>query len=41
VGGQDQAVRKKIFKSKNFKEEIDSKCQLFKHQEILVHQTSG
>jgi hypothetical protein len=30
----------KIFKNKIFKKEIDNKCQLYKHQEIIIHQTS-
>ena len=42
VAAQDQAISTNYFKSKILKEEIESKCRLWKqHEEAIEHLTSG
>ena len=42
VAAQDQAIGTNYFKKKIFKEEIESKCRLYKqHEETIDHLTSG
>ena len=42
VAAQDQAISTNYFKNKILKEEIESKCRLYKqHEETIDHLTSG
>jgi hypothetical protein len=41
VGAQDQGISTDYFKNKILKEEIVSKCQLYKQHETVDHLTSG
>jgi len=42
VAAQDQEISKNYFKNKILKQEIKSKCQLYKqHEETIDHLTSG